>query len=224
MHKLYIISQFTFWMLSANPWILGPRKDNILEICRILVLFGFNDNRALSVIKIKICAEYWDMQPRPRLVCQEPGLRPIDFNLFYSIHVSFFSIPLRVWLGTWGVASMHSALWYCPLQSEWGWSSDNTYVCFRVFLLEIKLLQSQLPACLAVPWEHSPGIYATGLVKLKDKMDEICNNGKFLIEEPSECRFFCIFVSNFTVFRLESRLVPAVLELGQVRLFWKLIR
>ena len=29
------------------------------------------------VIQIKICAEYQDMLPRPRLVCQEPGLRPI---------------------------------------------------------------------------------------------------------------------------------------------------
>ena len=28
-------------------------------------------------IQIKICAEYRDMIPRPRLVCQEPGLRPI---------------------------------------------------------------------------------------------------------------------------------------------------
>ena len=30
-----------------------------------------------SAIQIKICAEYRDMLPRPRLVCQEPGLRPI---------------------------------------------------------------------------------------------------------------------------------------------------
>ena len=28
-------------------------------------------------IQIKICAEYRGMLPRPRLVCQEPGLRPI---------------------------------------------------------------------------------------------------------------------------------------------------
>ena len=28
-------------------------------------------------IQITICAEYRDMLPRPRLVCQEPGLRPI---------------------------------------------------------------------------------------------------------------------------------------------------
>ena len=31
----------------------------------------------LYIIQIKICAEYRDMLPRPRLVCQEPGLRPI---------------------------------------------------------------------------------------------------------------------------------------------------
>ena len=27
--------------------------------------------------QIHICAEYRNMLPRPRLVCQEPGLRPI---------------------------------------------------------------------------------------------------------------------------------------------------
>ena len=32
------------------------------------------------VIQIKIYVEYRDMLPRPRLVCQEPGLRPIGRN------------------------------------------------------------------------------------------------------------------------------------------------
>ena len=31
----------------------------------------------IYISQIKICAEYRDMLPRPRLVCQEPGLRPI---------------------------------------------------------------------------------------------------------------------------------------------------
>ena len=31
----------------------------------------------IYIIQIKICAEYRDMLPGPRLVCQEPGLRPI---------------------------------------------------------------------------------------------------------------------------------------------------
>ena len=39
----------------------------------MIVYFFKNGN----VIQIKICAEYRDMLPRPRLVCQEPGLRPI---------------------------------------------------------------------------------------------------------------------------------------------------
>ena len=34
-------------------------------------------HESYTVIQIKICAEYRDMLPRPRLVCQEPGLRPI---------------------------------------------------------------------------------------------------------------------------------------------------
>ena len=67
----------------------------------------------ICVIQIKICAEYRDMLPRPRLVCQEPGMRPIGrspgvpdkssrglgsmsrysaqiLNLFYSIHFPNF--------------------------------------------------------------------------------------------------------------------------------------
>ena len=36
-----------------------------------------NEKRKMYALKqIKICAEYRDMLPRPRLVCQEPGLRP----------------------------------------------------------------------------------------------------------------------------------------------------
>ena len=65
-------------------------------------------------IKIDICAQYRDMLPRLRLVCQEPGLRLIglmpgvpdkisrglgaifpvfctDFNLFCSIHFPIFN-------------------------------------------------------------------------------------------------------------------------------------
>ena len=45
-------------------WHLGPKY----------VILQFVD---CIVIQIKICAEYRDMLPRPRLVCQEPGLRPI---------------------------------------------------------------------------------------------------------------------------------------------------
>ena len=74
-------------------------------------------------IQIKICAEYRDMLPRPRLVCQEPGLRPIGRSpgvpdkssrglgsmsrysaqiliCFIAYIFLIFFIPLWVWLGT----------------------------------------------------------------------------------------------------------------------------
>ena len=35
-------------------------------------------HKSIHTIQIKICAEYWDMLTRSRLVCQEPGLRPAD--------------------------------------------------------------------------------------------------------------------------------------------------
>ena len=54
---------------------------------------------------------------------------------------------------------------------------------------------------------------------MTDKMDEICINGKFSSQEPSEWRDFSIPVSNLMYSSLESRLIPAVLE-GQIRLFW----
>ena len=43
----------------------------------ILGIQNFQEIRQLYIIQIKICAEYLDMLPRSRLVCQEPGLRPI---------------------------------------------------------------------------------------------------------------------------------------------------
>ena len=82
------------------PPMSGPfcHSSFIFEICK-----------QYSVIQIKICAEYRDMLPRPRLVCQEPGLRPIGrspgvpdksspVNLFYSIHFPFFFVVFFVGL------------------------------------------------------------------------------------------------------------------------------
>ena len=73
-------------------------------------------------IQIKIYAEYRDMLPRPRLVCQEPRLRPIGRSLgvpdkssrglgsmsrysaqiliCFIAYILLFFIPLWVWLGT----------------------------------------------------------------------------------------------------------------------------
>ena len=149
------------------------------------------------VIQIKICAEYRDMLPRPRLVCQEPGLRPIGRSpgvpdkssrglgsmsrysaqilicfiaYIFSIFCGFGWEPCRT-------ATMHSAPCHCSLLSEWGCS--------------VLIRQSNLPACLAEGQQEETlsGIHATELVKLADKMDEICISGKFSVQEPSKWKF-----------------------------------
>ena len=148
-----------------------------------------NRNIWAWVIQIKICAEYRYMLPRPRLVCQEPGLRPIGRSpgvpdkssrglgsmsrysaqiliCFIAYIFLFFLFPLWVWLGT--VQDCHHA--QCPLPLS------------IVIRMRLAIRQSKLPACLAevqLAFKIFSGIYATGLVKLTDKMDEICINGKF---------------------------------------------
>ena len=114
-------------------------------------------------IQIKICAGYRDMLPRPRLVCQEPGLRPIGRSpgvpdksrrglgsmswyfaqiliCFIAYIFQFFFIPLWVWLRT--LQDCQYA--HCPLPLS------------IVIRLRLVIRQSKLPACLAeVQVSHS---------------------------------------------------------------------
>ena len=90
-------------------------------------------------IQIKISAEYRDMLPRPMLVCQEPGLRPIGRSpgvpdkssrglgsmsrysaqilicFIAYIFLFFFSFLCGFGWELCRTASMHSALCHCPL-------------------------------------------------------------------------------------------------------------
>ena len=81
-----------------------------------------------------------------------------------------------------------------------------------------------LSACSTVHNEEIPGELfppVVVLVKLTDEMDEICINGKLWVQELSEWRLFAYLWVMLLYFSLESRLIPAVLEIGQVRLLWK---
>ena len=150
----------------------------------------------IYVIQIKICAEYRDMLPRPRLVCQEPGLRPIGRSpgvpdkssrglgsmsrysaqiliCFIAYIFLIFFIPLWVWLGT--LQDCQYA--QCPLP-----------LCI-VIRMRLIIRQSKLPACLAdVQLGHQNTLWhlSHSLVKMTDKMDEICISKKFSAQEPSE--------------------------------------
>ena len=68
--------------MATNPscWAMGlvPKiQITFPEIFWYKSQASFSNTAWIYVIQIKIGAEYRDMLPRPRLVCQEPGLRPI---------------------------------------------------------------------------------------------------------------------------------------------------
>ena len=66
----------------VNATFIIRNLNTAIDLCQIHVravrvyCTGWED----IVIQIKIWAEYRDMLPRPRLVCQEPGLRPIGLS------------------------------------------------------------------------------------------------------------------------------------------------
>ena len=61
--------------LYDNCRYLSNNMPNTVFLNRLIGIISLLN----IAIQIKICAEYLDMLPRPRLVCQEPGLRPIGW-------------------------------------------------------------------------------------------------------------------------------------------------
>ena len=128
----------------------------------------------------------------------------------YGCGRGFFGVPTSVLLFLCGfgwdlcrTTTTHSAHCHCPLYSDWGWSPND---------------QNLSMPCLnaAGPWKYFLAFMSQG---------EICISGKLSVQEPSEWGgFFAYLQVIWLYFSLESSLIPAVLELCQVRLFWKLIR
>ena len=185
-------------------------------------------------IQIKICAEYGDMLPRPRLVCQEPGLRPIgrspgipdksspglDSMSRYSAQIlicfteyifQFLFLPLWVWLGT--LQDCQYAK--CPLPLS------------IVIRMRLVIRQSKLPACLTegqLAHQNTLWYLCHRLVNLTDTWMKSVSIGSFQYKNQVNGESFAYMWVILLYFSLEPGLIPAVLELSQVRLLWKLIR
>ena len=106
---------------------------------------------------------------------------------------------------------MHSALCHCPLLWEWGWSSDN---------------QSSQHALLRYSWliKTLPGSYATDWWNRQIEWMKSVSMGSFQYKNQVNWESFVYLWVILLYSSQESRLIPAVFELGQVRLFWKLTR
>ena len=99
-----------------------------------------------------------------------------------------FSIPLWVWMANFqNCHHEHRAPCHCPLQSKWCCSSDN------------QISQHAFTRCSSM--KTLSGNYATELVKLTDKLDEIFINGRFQYRSKVNGEFYWIPVSNCTVFQ-----------------------
>ena len=74
-----LFSTILYTSLSMYTYIYNYYKNSISQpVLQLGTPLLCNHWAQVSyVIQIKICAEYRDMLPRPRLVCQEPGLMPI---------------------------------------------------------------------------------------------------------------------------------------------------
>ena len=67
-----------------------------------------------------------------------------------------------------------------------------------VIRMRLVIRQPNLPSCLVAVQlalgKTLSGICVTGLAKLTNKMDEICINGKLPVQEPSEWKFFFVYL------------------------------
>ena len=113
-------------LINTHVWLYGHAKCGA-------------ESEWANIIQIKICAEYRDMLPRPRLVCQEPGLSPIGRSpgvpdkssrglgsmsrypaqilICFITYIFQKKMSFLCWFG-WELcrtASMHSAICHCPL-------------------------------------------------------------------------------------------------------------
>ena len=151
------------------------------------------------------------MLPRPRLVCQEPGLRPIGRSpgvpdkssrvlgsmsrysaqiliCFIAYIFLFFFFPLWVWLGV--LQDCQYA--QCPLPLSIVIQNEAGHQTIKA--PSMPCWDAARPSKHSLAYKSQPG-------EMADKMDEICINRKFSAQEPSEWRDFSIPVSNFTVFK-----------------------
>ena len=167
------------------------------------------------------------MLPRPRLICQEPGLRPVGRSPGVS-HKSSRGL---------GSMSRYSAqilicfiayifLFYSSVRLVGNCQYAECPVPLSIVIrMRLVIRQSKLPACLAeVQLAHQNTLWhlCHRLVKLTDKMDEICINGKFSVQEPSEWRVFCM--STFTVFQSRIQTDSSSVGIRSSQDVWKLIR
>ena len=160
---------------------------------------------------------FWSLNTEcvARRVLTEKARPCTDLNLFNSIFtfsLFFYSSVGFGWEFCRTVIIMQSAL------------------CF-VIRMRLVIRQSKLPACLAeveievqLAHESTLAFLPQDWWNRQIKWIKSVSVGSYQYKNQVNGEFFAYLWVILLYFSLESRLIPTVLELGQVRLFWKLIR
>ena len=173
------------------------------------------------------------MLPRPRLVCQEPGLRPIgpspgvpdkssrglgsmsrysaQILICFIAYIFYFYSPVGLVGNFAGLPSctVPSAIVHCN-QNE---ASQQT------------IKGPSMPFWRAVsPWKHSLAFMPQDWWNWLIKWIKSVAMGSYQYKNQVNGELLHTLWVILLYFSLETRQIPALLELGQVKLFWKLIR
>ena len=191
-------------------------------------------SKTTYIIQIKICAEYRDMLPGPRLVCQEPGLRPIgrspgvpdksswDLGIMsrfsVQIVICFIAYIFLFFYSSMGLVGKFAGLPSCTVSSA-------TVHCNQNEAVPQTIKAPSMPCRGAAgPCRHSLTFMPQDWWNWHIKWMKSVSMESYQYKNQVNGEFFFNTWVILLYCSLESRLVPAVLELGQVSLFWKWIR
>ena len=160
------------------------------------------------IIQIKIYAEYRDMLPRPRLVCQEPGLRSIGrspgvpdkssrglgsmYRYSAQILICFIAYIFYFFYSPVGLVGNFAGLPSCTVPSTIVHCNQN-----EVGQQTIKA--PSMPCWRAVsPWKHSLAFMPQDWWKWLIKWIQSVSMGSYQYKNQVNGEFFAYPVSNFT--------------------------
>ena len=160
----------------------------------------------------KFCAEYQDMLPRPRLVCEEPGLRPIGLSpgvpdkssrglgsmSRYSAQILIcFIAYIFLFYSSAGLVGNFAGLLPC-----WCTMPSAIVYCSQNEAGNQTIKAPSMPCCGATgPCKHSLAFMPLDWCNWQIKSMKSVSVGSYQYINQVNGEVFCIPVSNFTVFQ-----------------------
>ena len=205
--EFYIMT--CLWYVSPCAYLHVAVLSPLTYLCARFLLY---------IIQIKICAENRDMLPKPRLVCQGPGLRPIgrsasltdkssrglgSMSRFSAQILICFIAYISIFYSSVGLNGNFVGLPACTVPPAIVHCSQNE--------AGHQTIKAPSMPCwgAAGPSKHS-GIYATDWWNWQIKWMQSVSMGSFQYKNQVNGESFAYMWVILMYFNLESRLIPAL--------------